>query len=285
MIFILIVALILLALIILFVVIGTICNRTLKSTEYEVQSEKLPKEFENFKILQISDLHNCAYSKGNRKLIELAKNAKPDVIAITGDMIDSRKTKPEVSLALAKEFVKIAPCYYVTGNHEARIKEKAEEFIEKLIKAGVTYLDNKAVEITRQSESILLLGVKDPFHYWLPEKFNKPEIMRNNLRKITCPDERRFRILLSHRPEVFDVYKDFRIDLTLAGHAHGGQIRLPFIGGLFAPCQGFFPKLTSGHHNKDNSHLIVSRGLGNSSFPLRLFNPPESVIVTLKNKS
>lgn len=276
---------ILLSLIVLFILLGIICNKTLRATEYEVSCKKLPNDFENFKILQISDLHNCAYSKGNHKLTELAKSVKPNIIAITGDMIDSRKTNPDISLSLAKELVKIAPCYYVTGNHEARLKEKAEDFIEKLTKTGVIYLDNKTAEITRQNKSILLLGAKDPFHYWSPDGFNRQEIMRRNLEKITRPDEKKFRILLSHRPETFGVYKDFGIDLALTGHAHGGQIRLPFIGGLFAPCQGFFPKLTSGHHKEENTNLIVSRGLGNSSFPLRLFNPPEAVAVTLTNKS
>lgn len=261
---------------------GTICNHRLVKTEIEIKSEKLPKSFENFKILQISDLHNCAYSKGNKKLLELIKEATPDIIAITGDMIDSRKTKPEVSLTLAKELVKIAPCYYVTGNHEARLKEKAEDFIRKLTKTGVTHLDNKTAEITKQNEKILLIGVKDPFYYWTKEHFNRQEIMRRNLSKITCKEESRFRVLLSHRPELFDVYTEFGIDVALTGHAHGGQIRLPLIGGLFAPCQGFSPEYTSGHHKKVNTNLIVSRGLGNSSFPLRIFNPPEIVLVKLK---
>lgn len=273
-----------LSLILLFILSGIICNRRLTKNEIGVYSEKLPKEFDGFRILQISDLHNCAYSKNNRRLIELAKNEKPDIIAITGDMIDSRKTKPEVALSLAKELIKIAPCYYVTGNHEARLKEKAESFISQLTKAGVTYLDNKAEKLIKQGKEILLLGVKDPFHYWTKEHFDRQEIMRGNLMGITSKDESDFRILLSHRPELFDVYTEFSIDVALTGHAHGGQIRLPFIGGLFAPCQGFSPEYTSGHHTKKNTNLIVSRGLGNSSFPLRIFNPPEAVIVKLKHK-
>ena len=282
MIVILIIAAVLAACILLFIIAGIVCNRNLKATVYTIHSHKLPKGFEGFRIMQISDLHNCAYSKDNRNLIKLVKNAKPDIIAITGDMIDSRKTKPEVAVNLAKELTKIAPCYYVTGNHEARLQEKAESFISRLKATGVTFLDNRKEEITKGKESILLLGAEDPFHQWSKEEYNKSEIMRKSLEKITNKDEKGFRILLSHRPELFENYTDLNIDLTLTGHAHGGQIRLPFIGGLFAPCQGFFPKLTKGVHKKKNSHLVVSRGLGNSSFPFRIFNPPEAVIVDLK---
>ncbi len=285
MIFIFIIAIILSGLILLFVLAGIICNHRLVTTKAEIISDKIPVNFDGFKVLQISDLHNCAYSKDNKKLIDAVRESAPDIIAITGDMIDSRKTKPEVSLKLAKELVKIAPCYYVTGNHEARLKEKAEDFIEKLTKEGVIYLDNKVAEITRQDEKILLLGVKDPFHYWTKEYFNRSEIMRENLRKITTSDEKNFRILLSHRPETFDVYTEFGIDVSLTGHAHGGQIRLPFIGGLFAPCQGFSPEYTSGLHTKHSTNLLVSRGLGNSSFPLRIFNPPEIVLLKLTSKT
>lgn len=253
----------------------------MKTSVYKVHSHKLPHSFEGFRILQISDLHNCAYSKDNHRLLECIRKAQPDIIAITGDMIDSRKTKPEVALSLAKELVKVAPCYYVTGNHEARLKEKAETFINGLQNTGVVFLDNKSEEITRNGEKILLLGVEDPFHHWSREEYRKNDIMEENLRKITREDEKSFRILLSHRPELFECYANFNIDLALTGHAHGGQIRLPFAGGLFAPCQGFFPKLTNGLHKKENTALIVSRGLGNSSFPLRLFNSPEIVIIDL----
>lgn len=281
MIFILVTAAILTACILCFVFLGIICNKSLKTSVYEVSSDKLPSSFEGFRILQISDLHNCAYSKNNCQLLKSIRNAHPDIIAITGDMIDSRKTKPEVALSLAKELVKIAPCYYVTGNHEARLKEKAEDFIKELQASGVVFLDNKTENITRENENILLLGVEDPFHHWSSEDYQKSDIMDENLRKLTSENEKGFRILLSHRPELFENYSNFNIDLALTGHAHGGQIRLPLVGGLFAPCQGFFPKLTSGKHTKGNTTLIVSRGLGNSSFPLRLFNPPEIVIVNL----
>ena len=276
------IALALLILFAIFVIWGIICNKSLKSTTYHITSEKLPESFDGFRILQISDLHNCSFSKNNNRLISLVKEASPNLIAITGDMIDSRKTNTTVAISLAKELVKIAPCYYVTGNHEARLKEKADKFKEELSEAGVTILDNKTTKITNGNEAILLLGVEDPFHHWAPENYSREGIMRDSLNKITSEKSDKFRILLSHRPELFKIYTEFNIDLALTGHAHGGQIRLPLIGGLFAPCQGFFPKYDSDHHQKSGSHLVVSRGLGNSSFPLRLLNPPEVVIAELK---
>ena len=140
---------ILLCLIVLFVLSGMYCNRNLKVNTYNLSFDNLPKEFENFRIVQVSDLHNCTFGINNAKLLTLIKNSKPDIIAITGDMIDSRKTNIKIAASFAQEAVKIAPCYYVSGNHEARMPKEYQSLLNELEKSGVTILENKAVKIKR----------------------------------------------------------------------------------------------------------------------------------------
>lgn len=251
-------------------------NNMIEVNTYKISSEKIPDEFNSFKIAQLSDFHN---KKNNEGIIEKLKEAKPDIIVITGDFIDSRKTKTQISLDFARELVKIAPCYYVMGNHEARLNEIYPAFEKELIEIGVTVLHNEAITIERSSKAITLVGIDDPRMYYKKDSAeNACQIIKNELSSI---EYNGYTVLLSHRPEAFKEYVNADIDLALTGHAHGGQAILPFIGGIIAPNQGLFPKYYKGIYEENNTKMVVSRGIGNSLCPVRFNNHPEIIIVEL----
>lgn len=253
-------------------------NNSPETGEYTVCYQDLPESFDGYRIAQISDLHNAEMGKNNEKIIKMLVEAKPDMIAITGDLIDSRRTDIAVALAFAEEAVKIAPCYYVTGNHEARI-ENYDELKSGLEALGVTVLDNEKTQIVKDGEAITLMGIMDP--QFDKNTKSKKTVVKRYLRALR-DDGDGFTVLLSHRPEVFEVYVDYEVELVLSGHVHGGQFRIPFIGGLYVPNQGFFPKYDAGLYSDGDTNMIISRGIGNSAFPFRINNRPEVVIVELK---
>ena len=160
---------------------------------------------------------------------------------------------------------------------------KNEEINSTLTEKGVIILDNEFDKITINDESIIILGMKDPSFY--PKEISADQTsynLKETMDKIGNTNS--FKLLLSHRPELFETYVENDVDLVLTGHAHGGQIRIPFIGGLIAPDQGLFPKYTGGIFTKNNTSMIVSRGIGNSIFPFRINNRPELVIITLNGE-
>ena len=256
-------------------------NAALELNTYTISSSNLPKGFDGYRIAHVSDLHNGEMGKDNEKLLAMLRDAEPDMIAITGDLIDSRNANVEVALQCVEEAVKIAPCYYVTGNHEARVAAYSE-LKAGLKAAGVTVLEDARTEISLENDTITLLGVNDP-SFETDYLFGDAEtVMQTKLAELHT-DGDGFVILLSHRPELFETYAENDIDLALSGHAHGGQFRLPFLGGLVAPNQGLFPEYDAGLHTKENTNMIVSRGVGNSLFPFRLNNPPEIILVELRS--
>lgn len=263
-------------------------NNDLTVNRLKVTSERIPTEFDGFTVAQISDLHNKNFGKHQERLMSMLAETQPDIIVITGDMIDSRRTDVEPALDFARQAVELAPCYYVTGNHENRIPEEYQALKTGLEEAGVTVLENEKVRLERDGAVIKLFGVQDPTFnlYTLAE--DEASVMSAQLAALQ-DEEDGYTILLSHRPELFDVYVAAGVDLVFAGHAHGGQWRLPGIGGLVAPGQGFFPKYTSGAYHtiscgeaeSSETTMFVSRGLGNSLIPVRVFNRPEIVAVEL----
>ena len=255
-------------------------NTALVTTELSVKSEKLPAAFDGFRIVQVSDLHNASFGEGNAELLERVKQAQPDCIALTGDLVDSRHTDVETALSFAREAAKIAPSYYVTGNHEARL-EDWEQLLTGLEEAGVTILQNESILLDREGHSIVFSGVEDPSFHDDHPLHDTEGIWERNLESLS-PEEGRYTILFSHRPEFFDLYEKLGFDLVLTGHAHGGQFRLPGIGGLWAPGQGLFPKYDAGLYQQGGTAMAVSRGLGNSLFPFRVNNRPEIVAITLQ---
>ena len=254
-------------------------NTDLEIYKYNVKSEDIPSEFDNFRIVQISDLHNAEFGENNEKLLLMLKQADADIIAITGDMIDSRNTDIDVAISFAQKAVNIAPVYYVNGNHESRIPEEYEKLKQGLTDAGVTILENSLADITIGDEAITLIGINDPtFRMDIVDDTMEQNIAHQLVNVI--PDNDNYKVLLAHRPEYFDVYAG-KVDLVLSGHAHGGQFRIPFIGGLVAPGQGFFPEYYEGSHIKENTEMIVSRGIGNSIIPFRINNKPEIIVAEL----
>lgn len=257
-------------------------NAALELNTYTISSRGLPDAFDGYRIAQVSDLHNAEFGGGNQRLLDMLREAEPDMIAITGDLIDSRKTNIAVALAFAEEAVRIAPCYYVSGNHEARVPEY-RELKAGLEAAGVTVLDDARVEIEVSGESIPVIGVNDPsFH---ADYLTSDAAVMDRKLSVLSSEDASFTILLSHRPELFDTYAAHEMDLVLTGHAHGGQFRLPLIGGLIAPNQGLFPKYDDGLYSEGNTNMIVSRGLGNSIIPFRFNNRPEVVLIELKSQN
>ena len=255
-------------------------NTALELNTYTVTSARLPECFDGYRIAHVSDLHNAEMGKDNEKLLSMLRDADPDMIAITGDLIDSRNTDIEVALQFVREAVKIAPCYYVTGNHEARISEY-DELKEAMKAAGVTVLEDARTEISLEGKTITLIGVNDP-SYQTDYLFGDSETVMNTKLEELNTENDGFTVLLSHRPELFDAYTDHGMDLVLSGHAHGGQFRLPFIGGLVAPNQGLFPEYDAGIYTEDNTNMLVSRGVGNSILPFRINNRPEVILIELQ---
>ena len=254
-------------------------NTALELNTYTISSDRLPEAFDGYRIAHISDLHNTEIGKNNEKLLDMLRDADPDIIAITGDLIDSRNTDIDIALQFAERAMEIAPCYYVTGNHEARASEYAG-LKTGLTECGVVVLEDECIKIRQQGETIDLLGVNDP-SFQTDYLFGDSEaVMRSKLQDISGA-ENDYTILLSHRPELFSIYVEGNIDLILSGHAHGGQFRLPFVGGLVAPNQGFFPKYDAGLFTEENTNMIVSRGIGNSLLPFRFNNRPEVILIEL----
>lgn len=248
-----------------------------------VSGSRLPASFSGLRIAHISDLHNEEFGEGNEKLLQMISQSRPDIIVITGDLVDSMRTDIGVALAFAEESAKIAPTYYVTGNHEAILPRQEYETLKTGLEvAGVNVLENEALRLERGGEEIVLIGLADPDFTIKSSLFREVPAMIETKLKSLIGGENDYTILLCHRPELFDVYVSARIDLALSGHAHGGQFRFPFVGGLIAPDQGFFPKYDAGLFTENHTNMVISRGLGNSIIPLRFNNRPELILIELE---
>lgn len=256
-------------------------NNAVSITEYNYVNEKIPKGFDGYKIMQVSDLHNKDYYGRLSKKIE---KVSPDIIIITGDLIDRRNTRIDIAIEFIKEIVDIAPIYYVSGNHE-QLSGNYDELKKELEKANVQIIDNSYIELNKDLDKIGLMGIADPAINQSEGEYlfeSSSEYVKNSITDLYKNIDTDFNILLSHRPEQFSIYKEMNVDLVFSGHAHGGQIRLPLIGGIVAPNQGLFPEYTEGVYKEGPTSMVVSRGLGNSIFPFRVFNRPELVMVTLE---
>lgn len=258
-------------------------NKDIETNRHLLKSSFLPKEFDGFTIVHLSDLHNRRFGKGQRRLIAAVRNAKPDAIVITGDLVDELLYKAEPALELIRGVIDLAPIYYVSGNHEWS-RSEYPHFRQQLIDLGVFVLDNKVETIVRGDKELAIAGMSD--HAW----YGADADPKKNIHRVLIDvrehmDERAFKILLVHRPELLREYMEHHFNLIFAGHAHGGQWNLPGLGPIFAPGQGLFPKLVSGMHKRHATHIVISRGIGNSGILAfqRLFNKPEVVVVVLKN--
>lgn len=247
-------------------------NRHLETTYYTYKAEQLGADLEGYRIVQISDLHNVKFGKNNQKLVDRIRECEPDMIVLTGDLVDSNHTNVDRAVQFVDEIVKICPVYYVTGNHEYWLeKSEYDELMDGLVSAGVVILDNQVVEISRGDAKFRLVGLDD-------------KSLADGTLEALLSDEKELTVVLAHEPQYLARYAGTGADLVLSGHAHGGQFRLPFVGGIVAPDQGFLPEYTAGEYYMNGTEMIVSRGLGNSVIPVRLFNYPEIVCVDLVGK-
>lgn len=248
-------------------------DNALALTEYTYTSPKVTSELDGFKICHLSDIHNERFGEKNVRLVGLVAEQLPDIIVISGDLVDSRHTDVPAALELMEQIVDIAPVYYVTGNHEERLSTAVYGYLmENLLQLGVHLMDGRAEVIEWNGERINIAGF-----------FDKKEFSPDSARGLL--NENMLNILINHRPQFAEQYAEAGFDLAFSGHAHGGQVRIPFVGGVISPDQYFFPKYSEGMHKFGDRATVISRGIGDSLLPGRVNNRPEVITVTLKANS
>lgn len=268
-----------------------ISNNYLKTTDYQVTYQNLPAAFDGYRIVHLSDLHSREFGKTNHSLISKIDQADPDIIVMTGDMVNSKDENYDVFISLSKALAAKYDVYFIVGNHEQCLgKNNLKTLYEKLTDAGVIVLDNQKVTITKTDQRIDLYGMWFNLRYY--SNMNTEYVQNNAAEYFFSLDKMNqvmgkkeadvFSILLTHNPAYFETYLKWGADLTLAGHIHGGMVRLPFSGGVFSPERNLFPPYDAGDYSALDQHMIVSRGLGNGTEGFRLFNCPELVVVTLQ---
>ena len=246
----------------------------LEISRYEVASLKLSESFDGFTIVQLSDLHGAQFGEDGTELVDKVRELAPDIIALTGDFVTDEGDL-EAEEKLAPRLTEICPVYFVSGNHEfgSGLAAEVRNIMES---AGVKYLSNEYLTISRGEDHILLGGVEDPNAY--ADMLTPEELAQ----KMNEASPSAFKILLGHRNYWMEKYPELPVDLVLCGHAHGGLVRIPGVGGLIGTDRHLFPDFVDGEFNNGNYTMIVSRGLGNSVPIPRIFNRPEIVCVTLR---
>jgi len=266
------------AVILAFLVWMVLSNVRVEVTHVTVRLPRLPGAFSHLKIAQVSDLHNDRRCAPGGQILRRLREERPDLIVITGDLVDSVRTDEALALAFVREALRIAPVLYANGNHESRIRSYPE-LVSDLKDAGVTVLEDERWLLEKDGETLTFIGVNDPtFDRERDHLSDRAERMEKRIRPLM---DGHCTVLLSHRPNFPEAYAACGVDLVFSGHAHGGQFRLPFLGGLYAPGQGILPRYDAGLYREGGTQMIVSRGLGNSGFPVRFNNPPELILAEL----
>ncbi len=255
-------------------------NFRLDVTVYSISSEKLSSDLDGYKIAHISDYHNRSSETINNSIYESLREHSPNIIVFTGDAVDSKNPDFEQAISFMKSIQEIAQVYFVTGNHEYRLSkshtDEYKSFITAIESIGVITLDGESVKLeTSDGSFVTLYGIRDPYF----TECNAWEI--KTATDELCAElelEEGFKILLSHHPEQMDVYAKYGFDLVLSGHSHGGQITL-FGFPFKAPDQSGLPKYSSGLYEQGETDMIVSRGIGYSVVPLRLFCSSQLVYI------
>ncbi|MBO5388532.1 MAG: metallophosphoesterase, partial [Lachnospiraceae bacterium] len=275
------------ALFLLFVIVESIIEiRRIRITNYTYSNTKLPKEFNGYKILLLSDLHNCLYNEDI--IIKTIKQEKPNGVFVAGDIItygDKNKMANIRSIDLIKDISNYSDVYYAPGNHEMgymirKNKEwlEYEKYMLSTINDNIYFLDNKKIKLTIGNSSINIYGLHLTDGYY--KRIVKKKLEQNVLEKLldkTVSNE--FNLLIAHNPDYFEEYSSWGADLVLSGHNHGGLLRLPLLGGVISPRLRIFPKYDYGLFELNKSTLILSGGLGAHSMKIRVNNKPEIVIV------
>ena len=257
------------------------------TVSYEIRSEKIKKKYT---IVMLSDLHDKAYGKQNEKLIRAVEAIRPDSVMTVGDLYTSKTGSGfDNALALMKALAERFPVYAANGNHEHKTAENPETFhhmyeryMEKLEEYGVVTLVNSRLKLPQVNVNVC--GLQIARGYFL--HFGQKEMPRGYVESLVGPaDSDSFQILLAHNPIYFSEYADWGADLVLSGHMHGGIVRLPFLGGVASPSIGLFPRYDGGRFCQKQSTMVLGRGLGTHSIPVRMWNPGELVVVTLLPQS
>ncbi len=244
-------------------------DNSLKISRYTIENEKISNPL---RIVLVSDLHLIEYGKDNCVLLKMIEDEKPDIIAVTGDVTQRFKDDQSSAYKFLENVSKIQNTYFCIGNHEYTLEYQYGGVFDRIKKTGVRFLYNEADTVIIKGQSICIGGLSS-----FPEQCTQEFAFLENFEKNDC-----FKLLLCHYADYFGfILKDRPLDLILSGHAHGGQIRLPFIGGLFAPEQGLFPKYTKGVYKSDKSTVVVSAGLANTVKYPRLNNPTELVVIDI----
>lgn len=263
-------------------------SNVIEVLNHNIYSSKIPKEFNNFKILQLSDLHSKSFGKEDSKLISKVHEVNPDIIVITGDMVNDDFDYSSFNCIINK-LVKKYKIYYIIGNHEQNVMIKNycefNNMIEGIKRAGVNILSNERTNISIGEEYIYLYGMHMDLKYYRNLRKRESRGVNFTIKDMEeligrCNKER-YNVLLSHNPIYFNTYSKWGADIVLTGHMHGGMIRLPFLGGVFSPEHKFFPKYYQGIYKDGNSIMNVNRGLGRGKFCIRFFNKPEISVITL----
>lgn len=267
--------------VLLFAVDLILSQKYISVTQY---TYKNPGIKQSFKIVQLTDLHNYQYGTENRRLINKVKNESPDVIFLTGDMLNADEERTDILMNLIQQLVKIAPVYASLGNYEIEYMQLYgnRNLIAQIEEEGATVLDKKYIDIEIKNQKIRLGGI---YGYVLsPDDKEDPE--QTFMEEFQDTD--RFKILLSHMPEGLLLWKSMEswdVDLVFSGHVHGGQMRIPFVGGLYDPEEGFFPTYTKGMYECGNGTMVLSAGLGGSRGIPRVNNLPELVVCEIDSDS
>lgn len=261
-------------------------------TEYEYLSDRVPLSFDGFKIAAVSDLHCNEIGKDNEILINRIKELKPDIILCAGDMVTDHSKNMDVVIRLFEKLSKEFDIYYSCGNHELKLginkrtHSLYRRYRRRLGSLGVNYLNNKSAYITRGNERLRIAGLNIKRIYYKKMRMHKAVMPENYIRRlIGKADEKEFNILLAHNPEYFNMYADWQADIVISGHVHGGMVVLPYIGGVISPSLKPFPYYDFGEYKKKHSTMYLSRGLGSHTIPVRIFNPPEIMSITLRRRS
>lgn len=259
-------------------------------TTFELHLDRLPAEFDGFRIVQLSDLHGKWFGEQNSRLFQSILRQKPDVVVTTGDMLDNPHEHGASFLELTRQLTQHVPVYCVRGNHEQRSAERDNEIavLEKYENAlrlsGAILLNDSTALFSRDGAELLFYGITLPMFCYKPQAAKNPgrclpaEMISKHLGMV---DENHCCILLAHTPLFFPSYEAWGADLVLAGHMHGGLVRLPGLRGLLSPYHRFFPEYDAGLFTYGESNMVVSRGLGEASLRVRICNPPEIVVVSL----
>ena len=276
---------IILAVLLFFGISVAVGNTLITESYYMIENSKIPAEFSGYKILLLTDFHSASFGSDNSRLIRKIEQSNPDLILLGGDMVNSENDDGSVFLSFCEKIADKYQTFYVLGNHELIQGEEFYHSLEtKLQNLGVTCINNKSTTIKKGKSEITLYGLWFNLRYYQSiDAKEKYHFKIESATELLGEPSSNYNILLTHSPTYFDTYIEWGADLTLAGHMHGGMIRLPFLGGVFSPERDFFPKYDAGIFKENNSHMIVTRGLGNGHIGFRVFNPPEIVTIELKS--